>query len=1369
MILQSRTNKFSFLILAAAFGVFVMFSAPASGESCMELADVPLEISQIMGPPGLIMFIFDNSGSMDWELMTENLAGEGTLADDPDAGFDLQQFDGNYGYEYIFDTDQSANTETLETDGRARDQFLWKARWHGYNKLYYNPAIEYQPWPKWVELANASQDVLNHPNNEQPDPPDTTTNGEQAHPDNPRIRPMDNTYTYDLTSTFATLIRVESCADASSDLIVDDMVPGEGNSFSATHNGTSSSWGTWQSSQAYPADADSDNYHYTEYSEGGTKVEFKATWTTSNLEPTKQYHVYARWVAVDSRSDEIVYTVYDGTVSNQTELIRTTVNQRTNSGDWVMLSTDGPLSFSGSTGIVQLLHEQRGDYGERACADAVKFVEVPEGSGTATIYQRHYYVHNQNGTFLVNLNGTNFEYYKVCDANNNVIVENGELVLLTNEEAEANGIAPGRSYEEEEQNFANWFSFYRKRDYTARYALAQVIIQMSNVLFGFSTIPEREDLGVRWIDAEFDGQYFDDTLELLNRVYMLSDPASGTPLRKGMNKVGKYFEELGGTFASTADKNALGIYSDGGSTYPFFTAEWGGECQQAFAIMMTDGAYNGQGPNIPNADGDNNTEFDGGKFADAYEDTLADGAMQFYETDLKTNLDNKVPTNYADDNRQQHMVTYALSYGIHGTKDPANWPDCQKLSCTDADTCCPDWPQPTINSLTTLDDLYHATVNGRGLYLNAANPPELIEALMRIKADIEFRLGSAAAVTTNAVQRQIGAKVYQGQYFSGTWWGDLLSLPVNVDTGQIQEAEWSAKDELAETVCDNRTIFTYNGTDGVPFRYNSLSVDQQNALQEGLTAIFGDPPAITAEQLVAYLRGDHDKEEKNGGRARNREGKLGDIVHSEPFYHDGVVYIGANDGMLHAFDASNGQELFAYVPSMVYDHLADLANPEYEHKYYVDATPYARDVSGTQTLLAGGLGKGGKGVYCLDVTNAATATEASAANFFLWEADGSSDEDMGYVYGQAYIAKTEAGWAVIFGNGYNSDSGEAVLYVLDAFDGSVLKKFETGVSGCNGMSSPTLIDPEFDGTINFVYAGDLNGNLWKFDLTGSDPAAWEIAYNDGTNPKPLFTARNENGDIQPITSEVDVIPHCQADKDGYIVIFGTGQYLNQGDLTDTTTQSVYGIWDWLDELKSRNESSPEQKYLGSLSTDTPRFLTNLNDDPVMDGKRPTLVEQTVVYDDADWRILSQNPVYYYPQTDPEAPSVTHLGWYFDLPDSGERVFEDPMIRKGIAVFVTTSPQEDPCSAGGNSILYQVSACSGGRTNDSQFDVNKDEKLDSGDEIGGKTATGMKVAATLYAPVELPPDKLYLNDATGKIWEVSISENPPGILYWRMIE
>ena len=270
--------------------------------------------------------------------------------------------------------------------------------------------------------------------------------------------------------------------------------------------------------------------------------------------------------------------------------------------------------------------------------------------------------------------------------------------------------------------------------------------------------------------------------------------------------------------------------------------------------------------------------------------------------------------------------------------------------------------------------------------------------------------------------------------------------------------------------------------------------------------------------------------------------KLGDVVHSSPVYKNGALYTGGNDGMLHAFDAATGEELFGYVPYLVFDNLKNLADPDYSHKYYVDLTPSVADVSlstGVSVMLVGGLGKGGKGYYALDISAVNPETGSVPTNhnkvkkMVMWEfpnGDTKAEDivDMGYSYSKATVAKShdvsKAEYMVIFGNGYNSDSETAALFIIDPRDGALIRKIDTGVTGCNGLSTPMAVDVDFDGKVDYVYAGDLRGNMWKFDLTSTNSANWDVAFAESSVPMPLFTATG--GDTQPITTRPDVMKHC---------------------------------------------------------------------------------------------------------------------------------------------------------------------------------------------------------------------------------------------------
>jgi type IV pilus assembly protein PilY1 len=494
--------------------------------------------------------------------------------------------------------------------------------------------------------------------------------------------------------------------------------------------------------------------------------------------------------------------------------------------------------------------------------------------------------------------------------------------------------------------------------------------------------------------------------------------------------------------------------------------------------------------------------------------------------------------------------------------------------------------------------------------------------MLSIIYNIQSRIGSSSSVAVNGdeLYDTIGSDVrmFQGTYSSDGWVGDVKSYAIDLVTGEvlIQNPLWSAAEQLETQNWDSgRLIATFDGASGLPFRFDGLTDELKDLLDVNWTT-----DDTNARSILNYVRGDVSNEQQNGGSFRERFQRLGDIVHASPLHVDGILYTGANDGMLHAFDATTGGELFAYIPKLVFHNLKELKDPLYTHKYFVDLTPDAElvyeladadgldnDNDGTadeademkpRKILVGGLSKGGKGYYALDITDPASiVTENNLASVAMWEypnprvmnitqascsgalgpidintvvahglsvgdtveisgvhdeangtttvtvvssatqfrIDKNCDEasgtffsgsgamateidaswaDMGFSFSKPAIVNSRAGYIVMFGNGYNSDTGIAKLIILDLFTGHLLRSINTQAGGCNGLSSPTPIDVDFDGLVDYVYAGDLNGNLWKFDLTDASASNWDVAYKGapytngvGTNPEPLLYVR----------------------------------------------------------------------------------------------------------------------------------------------------------------------------------------------------------------------------------------------------------------------
>ncbi|MDH5515254.1 MAG: PilC/PilY family type IV pilus protein, partial [Gammaproteobacteria bacterium] len=728
-----------------------------------------------------------------------------------------------------------------------------------------------------------------------------------------------------------------------------------------------------------------------------------------------------------------------------------------------------------------------------------------------------------------------------------------------------------------QQNYANWYSYYRKREYVAKRALSQVISESTSRV-GMSTINATvknfspvEVQDIDDISLPVDPTAAANKSALLTRLFQISS-SGGTPLRQALQAVGDYFD--------------MSINSDWGNS-PILPAANGGECQKNFSLLMSDGFWRGDppSPSVGNADTDNDTIFDGGSFADGaadVEDTLADVAMHYYENDLATTLRDRVPvtvgvdpSGLADDLMHQHMKTFTVVFGVEGT-----------LTSNPPDQVTPfAWPTPVPNELTTIDDMRHAAWNGRGSFLNAGNPGQLISSINTSIGNINAQVSSGAAVALNTSTLSTNSQVYLARFTSGRWTGNLVSYALDAITGAINNTPtWEAGTLLtARDLSTNpRTILTYNGTDGVAFQWANLTTAQRNDLRTNPSG--GTDNDATALARLAYLRGLRSCENGDPGICNHTDGtntytskglrarasRLGDIIHSAPVYvgipevnwpdtlpgatvaysdfrlaqsnRAGIVYLGANDGMLHGFRESDGREVLAYMPQSLFsttvnEGLHYLTDPAYGHRYYVDLRPSVTDVfarttvAGTaawRSVLVGGLRGGGRGLFALDITDptAYAETSTAAADTVMWEFSSADDADLGHTFSQPAIVLMPNGkWAVIFGNGYNdTGSGEAKLFILyleEGLDGTWSPtdyvKISTGVGDTttrNGLSTPAVIDTDGDGVADRAYAGDLFGNMWAFDLSSTNPGNWGVAYRAGTTPRPLFVA----GSSKPITA-----------------------------------------------------------------------------------------------------------------------------------------------------------------------------------------------------------------------------------------------------------
>ena len=1029
------------------------------------------------------------------------------------------------------------------------------------------------------------------------------------------------------------------------------------------------------------------------------------------------------------------------------------------------------------------------------------------GGGSFDVKNAHYYTWSstQQRPYLVIVNTDSVTYYRIDPPGSQELDPNhvtGPVAAASvpddaiipqawedgNRECSATEAAKAR------QNFANWYQYYRTRMLTANNTLAKVVANVNGIKIGVTTINVNSAsgfMGPVLVDNNVDNGNGHNGPEnrqaVIDFIFSAGVPNGGTPLRSTFKSLGNFFDK--------------GAHDSRPS--PWSSAADGGECQMAFIIMMTDGYYNGANPNVSDTDGDHDTAFDGPPFGDTYgqANTLADIAMTYYERDMATDLDDNVPTTATDTANHQHVVTYSISFGVIGTLDPKGYifdldsPTCATGATCTAEapcSCVPHWPYiPKTNSgcPEKIDDLYHAAVNGRGKYFATSNVQQLSYALSTILSEISDRRGSGASVAVNTQALEADTLLFQGFYNSANWSGDLTAWAVNPFDGSVADTmTWSAAGLLdnRDLATDPRQIYTYNPDtgNGVKFLLGNLSDEQKEWL--------GDTDDARQE-LIDYLTGDRSLEMNQGGYLRDRDSRLGDIVHSAPvhvLYDSGEEYlfVGGNDGMLHCFNAkaAGGNEIFAHIPSLVYENLYYLTDPYYDHLYYVDSTPYVDK----QKLLVCGLGAGGKGYFALDVSSPL----GFSASDVLWEYPSSTDDNMGFSFSKPVIVPHQAGRLVIFGNGYDSENGRAVLYVLkvdanNAIDAVKLIDTKAGSqsgdpdikTGCNGLSDPLPADVNYDNKLDYIYAGDLQGNLWKFDFTGDTMDTFKIYYGTAATPKPLFKA--EYGGVpQPIVAKPGAMRHCLPNRSGYLVVFGTGQFFAHGDFEDTSVQTIYGIWDWADELQDGDIVDPWNYSLGtpnrvsdyaeisvSLGGASPVTFALLGQSSgaMVDGLAETSSNQ--LYDkyrnpDGIPNNADDQRAWFdaelWEATGVDYTDMRYLGWFFDLPNTGERVIADTTIRAGLAIMVSLDPSPTPCKPGGNSILMFLTACDGSKPADKVLDTNDDGVIDENDGDQNRK----ELTDIFYKPVILD-EFLYFNEEDP---EIGPSEKL-GVAYWRFLK
>lgn len=920
------------------------------------------------------------------------------------------------------------------------------------------------------------------------------------------------------------------------------------------------------------------------------------------------------------------------------------------------------------------------------------------------------------------------------------------------------------------QNFANWYSFYRSRALAAMSAAMTAVTELQDgqVRLGWQTINDCKTFGTSC--QGYDGVNRENRIRTLTSSHRTNfynwlqrmDVNGGTPLRSTLKRAGDYYATSGKDSPYAQDpyvtlgtelscrKNFHILFTDG-SWNSDSGFDIGGNLDSSNKTLPDGQTYTPQYPYR------NNPASPPSGYS--YSNTLADVAFKYWYTDLRTDLANKVAPYVTDRSGTtsqqywnprndpaswQHMVTFTIGLGLGAVLDDPAWGGSTYAGdYPDLASGTKFWPEVDETPSSGNEppghvyDLWHAAINSRGQFFSADNPQAASAAFKSALTSILNANPSAAALAANSTSLQTGTLVYQARFDSQDWHGQFIAFAVQGD-GSIGAAQWDTADLIPAAA--SRNIHTHNGSNGVSFsNCSNLSSAQQAYLNKDAAGTVDNKCA----DRLAWLRGDTSKEARfSGGIFRNRTvSVLGDIINSDPAFvksedygyggslvtlpekssyaayltakasRTPMVYVGANDGMLHGVradvgHANSGKEMFAYIPNAVFPNLSKLTATTYTHKFFVDGPPSVGDayLSGTwKTILLGGLGGGGKSVYALDISS----PDSFTASHVLWEyADAT---DLGYTYSQPQVARLHDGnWAAVFGNGYNSASDKAFLYIVNLSTGSLIAKLAAGASTGNGLSTPALYDADGDKIIDYVYAGDLLGNLWKFDLTSTSSALWAAA-NGGS---PLFTARNASNQVQPITVQPKVGSHPTS---GVLIYFGTGRYLTSADPNNLETQSFYAVWD-----------------SGASGT----------------ALRANLQAQS---------ITAETSEYGYDVRETSANSVDWAGgkrgWYLDLlPPSGsaagERVVSAALLKYGRVIFTTLIPSTDQCVPGGQSWLMELDAATGARTDGSSFDFNNDGEFDSTDKLAsGNAASGVK------STVGIAKTPVWLDDA-----------NNPGIAY-----
>jgi type IV pilus assembly protein PilY1 len=937
------------------------------------------------------------------------------------------------------------------------------------------------------------------------------------------------------------------------------------------------------------------------------------------------------------------------------------------------------------------------------------------------------------------------------------------------------------TFSQERQNIANWRAKHTTRIDAAKAGLSGAFSSQSdnfrlaygdingapNVMQDFSVAKSNF---YSWIDAR--------------------TPNGSTPLRTALNSVGQYY-------SNSANSGPWG--SNPASPPSGETSASHLSCRRSYALLITDGFYNDAAPTgIGDVDSTKGTKYtyalDATKSyqyipGDASDirnrgksdtttgsggtaGTLADIALKYWSTDLRTDLANDSGKGAASDPPfWQNMTSYMVSFGALGSMTDA--------AVKSAKSGALAWAIPVTNERTTIDDMRHAAHNGGGDFLTVTDADQFSNDLGNVIGSISAQQVSQAGVAASAVNLVAGTKKFVPYYTAGSWWGNLKMVDLSAtgasagDVWQVISTDGNGQPTGTTTfpTPTTRKIVVWVDSTSQSVDFNMVNVTAGSNNLRGTNTNMQLSNAVNSD-VIDFLRGVRTLE---GNGMRKRQAILGDIVNSTPVFiknntnpqyeklpsttpglstydayikskaarSEGVLFVGSNDGMLHAFAEGSGtkiggREVFAYIPRSVLGKLEQLASPSYvgNHKFMVDGPLSEADAyvtvpnvaSGTSTkwsnLVIGTTGAGAKAVFAINATDPLGLGNKSV----LWEinADPSfplmsgntntSFAELGNVLTPVQTGITVSGdWVSIFGNGYDSKSGKASLFIVESGSGKLLKQIDTDGMVGNGLGGVRLVLNSKQQIIG-AYAGDLKGRVWKFDLSGSSSSFWGL----GNQGSALFTAMSGAVPL-PITAQPAVAE--RTDQPGYVpsylISVGAGKLFESSDPTATTpTQAVYGLWD----RKSFGSSGSDS------IADTQLELLKINQQASVPGVG-TITDPSTYYS-----------VNYASSATAQIDWASKRGWKLPLDVlPGQRVVYPVQMTGEIVKIDTIAPDGNTASckaSASNAINFYINPLTGICRTGGTFDMNGDGIIDQRDDgvcAYSSLADGMDVILNVLDP------------------------------------